>query len=481
MAKRDAYEAQFKLKAISYAEEHGNRAAAREFKINESMVRKWRKLENKLKQVKKTQLSFRGHKARWPELEERLERWIIEQRTSGASVSTVTVRRKAVTLAEEMKIEHFQGGPSWCFRFMKRCHFSIRTRNTVAQQRPVDYNEKLTSFHSYCSQHIADKLFQPSHITNMEEVPLTFDIPVNHTVEKKGTSTVAMHTTGYEHRNQVCSTPVEDSAPPPGPSVNESPDHDRENTDDSFKSRRCSVVRCHSWRRGAQCFSLPADPDKRLEWVQFLFLVNGQRITESSWVDIRVCAEHFTPSCFLQVNPATSIALLNTDAVPSVYRPADLEVKQETIEPIDADFKLEQSIPHDSPTPGSSAWVKDETSTLSAPGSPALSKVSESSESGYCKMLQEIMEKVNLLHKTKKYIVSEKQLLQLFSAECPLCQSKVKTEKFVHGALLVLNQQCLQCSYSKQWKNLSEKSVSAFLDDHQTECLEISLETDIFR
>jgi len=91
MAKRHAYEAQFKLKYISYTEEHGNQAAVREFKIHESMVSKWRKMENELRQVKRTQLSFRGHKARWPELEERLERWIIEQRTSGASVSTVTV------------------------------------------------------------------------------------------------------------------------------------------------------------------------------------------------------------------------------------------------------------------------------------------------------------------------------------------------------------------------------------------------------
>ncbi|XP_076740000.1 pogo transposable element with KRAB domain isoform X2 [Maylandia zebra] len=198
MAKRHAYEAQFKLKAISYAEEHGNRAAAREFKINESMVRNWRKLENKLRQVKKTQLSFRGHKARWPELEERLERWIIEQRSSGRSVSMVTIRLKAVSLAEEMNIEHFQGGPSWCFRFMKRCHFSIRTRTTVAQQLPADYKEKLAIFRSYCSKHIGDKNIQPSHITNMDEVPLTFDIPVSHTVEKKGTSTVAIRTTGYE-------------------------------------------------------------------------------------------------------------------------------------------------------------------------------------------------------------------------------------------------------------------------------------------
>ncbi|XP_037829912.1 uncharacterized protein LOC119616758 [Kryptolebias marmoratus] len=78
------------------------------------MVRKWRKLKNELRQVKKTQLSFRGNKV----------------------------------------------------------------RTTVAQKLPADYNEKLVIFRSYCSKHITEKHIQPSHITNMDEVPLTFDIPV---------------------------------------------------------------------------------------------------------------------------------------------------------------------------------------------------------------------------------------------------------------------------------------------------------------
>lgn len=50
---------QFKLQASSNAEEHGSRASAREFKINESMVREWGKQETELRQVKKTKLSFR--------------------------------------------------------------------------------------------------------------------------------------------------------------------------------------------------------------------------------------------------------------------------------------------------------------------------------------------------------------------------------------------------------------------------------------
>jgi hypothetical protein len=32
----------------------------------------------------------------------------------------------------------------------------------------------------------------------MDEVPLTFDIPMNRTVEKKGTSSITIRTTGHE-------------------------------------------------------------------------------------------------------------------------------------------------------------------------------------------------------------------------------------------------------------------------------------------
>lgn len=196
--KRHAYDADFKLKAISHAVEHGNRAAAREFHINESMVRKWRKQEDDLRQVKKTTQSFRGNKARWPQLEDKIEQWVIEQRAAGRSVSTVTIRLKATALARDMNINDFRGAPSWCFRFMKRRNLSIRTRTTVSQQLPKDYQEKLANFRAYCKKKITEKKIRPEHITNMDEVPLTFDIPVNRTVEKTGTRTVSIRTTGNE-------------------------------------------------------------------------------------------------------------------------------------------------------------------------------------------------------------------------------------------------------------------------------------------
>lgn len=85
-AKSRTYEAQFKQQVITYTEDHDNRAAVTEFKVYKSMVQRWRKLENELRQVKKTQLSFHGNKARWKELEDLLERMITDQkRTSTAN------------------------------------------------------------------------------------------------------------------------------------------------------------------------------------------------------------------------------------------------------------------------------------------------------------------------------------------------------------------------------------------------------------
>ena len=71
--KRHAYDADLKVKAISHAVEHGNRATAGESNINESMVRKWRKQEDDLGQVKETAPSFRGNSARWSQLEDKIE------------------------------------------------------------------------------------------------------------------------------------------------------------------------------------------------------------------------------------------------------------------------------------------------------------------------------------------------------------------------------------------------------------------------
>ena len=60
--------------------------------VSEKLVRAWRKAEVNLTTMKKTKKAIRGLKARWPELEERVHRWVLEQRISERGSSTVQLR-----------------------------------------------------------------------------------------------------------------------------------------------------------------------------------------------------------------------------------------------------------------------------------------------------------------------------------------------------------------------------------------------------
>ena len=81
---------------------------------------------------------------------------------------------------------------------MKRHNLSIRTRTTVSQQLPDDYQEKLMLSRTYCTNKINDQKIKLKHITNMDEISLTFDILVNRTLKRTGSSAVSIRTTENE-------------------------------------------------------------------------------------------------------------------------------------------------------------------------------------------------------------------------------------------------------------------------------------------
>ncbi|XP_030608525.1 zinc finger protein 91-like [Archocentrus centrarchus] len=224
----------------------------------------------------------------------------------------------------------------------------------------------------------------------------------------------------------------------------------------------CSVVGCDSWRHNVQRFSLPEDPERRQEWVQFLFEVNGQRLKESSWTDITICSKHFTDDCFV-----TGTFQLTPGAVPSLCiktEPEEPEQSPQHVEPTETTQifpQCDQLEAYQSPV----SCVEASLPSVDAPGTQAPSDVSDSLMSHCGEMIQNIeniemiREKAALLRVKGKYIVNEHRLLQLFSSKCPFCTSAVKMEKVTHGVLIILNQQCIQCDYRKQWKNLANASV----------------------
>ncbi|KAM7379319.1 hypothetical protein PAMP_004883 [Pampus punctatissimus] len=230
----------------------------------------------------------------------------------------------------------------------------------------------------------------------------------------------------------------------------------------------CSVVGCDSWRRSAQRFKLPQDPEKRLEWVQFLGKVNGQRFKESSWTDITICIEHFANDCYENLSDRVQ---LNHSAVPSLClksEPDEPETDHASPKYVEPAEITEVSFLKtcDSPT----ICSEESSASVAAQGSPAPSAVSCSADTDafmcdYGQMLQKIVnidmirEKAALLQRKGTYVVNEKRLLKLFSCKCPLCGSKVKMEKVTHGILIILNQRCLQCEYRNQWKSQINASV----------------------
>ncbi|KAL1470208.1 hypothetical protein MTO96_040572 [Rhipicephalus appendiculatus] len=174
-----SYTSKFKLTAVEFTLKNGNRAAGRHFGVSEKMVRDWRKSEEKLRAVRSTKKADRGLKARWPELEARLRTWVLEQRAEGRGLSTVQLRLKART-------------------FMRRNCLSIRARTTLCQKLPEDFAENLEKFKAFVKKQMDESEISEDHIVNMDEIPLTFDIPMGRTVAQKGEKSVLLRTTGHE-------------------------------------------------------------------------------------------------------------------------------------------------------------------------------------------------------------------------------------------------------------------------------------------
>ena len=96
----------------------------------------------------KRQHTCRTGKAKFPALERTLKEWVISQREKSCAVTTVMICFKAKELAKQMNVAEFVGGPSWCNRFMRRNHLSVRARTTVGQKLPDDWEEKVVNFTS---------------------------------------------------------------------------------------------------------------------------------------------------------------------------------------------------------------------------------------------------------------------------------------------------------------------------------------------
>ncbi|KAG8196096.1 hypothetical protein JTE90_007834 [Oedothorax gibbosus] len=184
------------------AEEANNMVAAREFGVNKKSVRVWRKLKGVLKKSKKTAKAARGKAAQFPDLDKAVLTWVLERRQNGHIVTRTAIRLKALHLAKTVVKTHpgasFVASAGWCSRFMERHGLSLRQRTKIAQKLPKQLEEKIVAFQKEVINLRKENNFELSQIGNMDETPMTFDIPINRTVNAKGDKTVLIKTTGHE-------------------------------------------------------------------------------------------------------------------------------------------------------------------------------------------------------------------------------------------------------------------------------------------
>lgn len=136
-----------KLKIIKYAEMNGNRAAGREFKVNEHQT-----VAAEKRPAPTTPKEEDGRETFHPQMEEQLNAWIQDVRQQGIGVSTTEVKIKAKIIAKQMKIATFKASQGWCNRFFRRHNLSMRRRTHIAQRLPEDYEDKVTDFQRFVIQ-----------------------------------------------------------------------------------------------------------------------------------------------------------------------------------------------------------------------------------------------------------------------------------------------------------------------------------------
>ena len=217
--KNKSYNVQFKLDAIKMSEEIGNRAAAGKCGVAVKRIREWRKQQDELLEkrqsvhgAKRFRLDGAGRKPLLEELEDDFLEWVLERRALGLHVSRTLIMRKALFLKNSdekystytSELE-FNASRGWLEKFMRRHGLSLRRKTTQAQKDPNHLTDKLVMYVLQVRKLFRLHLYHPSNVISMDETAVWADMLSGTTIDRVGSKTVSLKTTGHEKvRVSVC-------------------------------------------------------------------------------------------------------------------------------------------------------------------------------------------------------------------------------------------------------------------------------------
>ncbi|GES80647.1 zinc finger protein 280D isoform X4 [Rhizophagus clarus] len=102
---RTSYSIEEKLIVVKYAQINRRNAAARHFNLNALMIKRWiKKSDDWEKENKKKKHIGSGRKAFYSKVEDKLYKWIIEQRKKGLAVNYTMVKLQMHKILNEPTI-----------------------------------------------------------------------------------------------------------------------------------------------------------------------------------------------------------------------------------------------------------------------------------------------------------------------------------------------------------------------------------------
>ncbi|CAG8794338.1 27338_t:CDS:2, partial [Dentiscutata erythropus] len=146
-----------------------------------------------------------GARPNYSKLEEELAKQVRALCDKLKPVSYIMVQNKAVSLAKSPKyilhysnINNFKWSNKWLNSFLRCNNFSNHRKTTIAQKLPAELETQWQEFLNFVQYHRIQYDYPLQLMGNMDETPLSFDMPSNVTIDNKGNKPISIRTCGYE-------------------------------------------------------------------------------------------------------------------------------------------------------------------------------------------------------------------------------------------------------------------------------------------
>ena len=171
------------------------KAVCRDNDVQPPQVRRWRRLNNKLKKSNPNAASVnRGHASFPEEVRVDLLRWMFELREQGTPVSLQMVSLKASELDANLRRKSISSKYASVRQFLCSHRFVIRIKTYVSQRHPSETQEEGLDFVKFIRPRFVGRHRDPDYVLNMDQTPIFFSMTPGTTLEQVGARSANVRT-----------------------------------------------------------------------------------------------------------------------------------------------------------------------------------------------------------------------------------------------------------------------------------------------